>query len=64
MTDPHIENYATRIAKGLRHDRWPNRLTAVYARLVAARYGVEVPHEETTIKDLSLVIAQAVGVGR
>ena len=59
-TDPHVEGYAGRIAEGLRKDRWPNRLTGLSARLAAARYGVEVPHEPTTIKDLSLVIATAV----
>lgn len=64
QTDPHIQGYADRIATGLRYDRWPNKMTGLCARLAAARYGVEVPHEATTIKDLSLLIAQATGVGR
>lgn len=59
-----IANYAERIAKGLRHDAYPNRLPPIDARLAASVYGVDVPHKATTIKDLSLVIAQAVGVGR
>ena len=52
------QSYAERIAHGFRHDAWPNRLQPLEARLAASVYGVEAPHEATTIKELSLLIAQ------
>lgn len=55
--DPHILNYADRIAKGLRHDGYSNRLSVIDALLIGSRYRVEVERSATTIKDLSIVIA-------
>ena len=60
MTDPHVQNYASRVAEGLRADRYPNRLTGLDARMAAARYRVEVPHQPMTINEVALLIAQAV----
>lgn len=57
-TDPHTKDYADRIAKGLRHDGYKNKLTAIDGQLVASRYGVQAPTGETTIAEISLVVAQ------
>jgi len=59
-TDPHVAGYADRIAEGLRHDRWPNRLTGLGAQLAASVYRVEVPQEPQTIRELALIIADEV----
>lgn len=56
-TDPYIQDYADRIAKGLRHDGYKNKLTAIDGQLVASRYRVEAPYGATTIKDISLIVA-------
>lgn len=54
---PYVQDYADRIAKGLRHDGYKNQLTDIDAKLIGSRYGIDVKHEATTIKELSLFIA-------
>lgn len=59
-TDPHVDGYASRIAEGLRHNGYPNKLPGLDAQFAAAVYRVEVPREPTTIRELALAIADVV----
>lgn len=58
--DPYVQDYANRIGKGLRHDGYSNRLSAIDALLVGSRYGVVVEGRATTISELSILISEKV----
>lgn len=58
------DDYAGRIAEGLRRDGYPNRMSWVDVAMAASRYGVAMRHGASTIRETSLLIAQAMGGAR